>query len=110
MRKALATTVEVEVAEQLNKLINGQYRCVYCHFMIIILFVRLKFFFVCSTIIKIVFDSAISLYICFIVTTIYPPAVCLLPSFLSSRKLVKDIRDVYGPHSDTAPRPLHKVL
>eukprot|EP01032_Pedospumella_encystans_P007960 gene7960-9490_t len=51
MRKALATTVEVEVAEQLNKLINGQYR---------------------------------------------------------SRKLVKDIRDVYGPHSDAAPRPLHK--
>jgi hypothetical protein len=35
MRKALGTTVQAEVAEQLNKLINGQYRwasndpCVY---------------------------------------------------------------------------------
>jgi hypothetical protein len=26
MRKALGTTVQAEVAEQLNKLINGQYR------------------------------------------------------------------------------------
>ena len=50
MRRALSTTVQVEVAEQLNRLVNGEYR---------------------------------------------------------SRKLVKDIRDVYGPLSNSTPQSIY---
>lgn len=35
MRKALGTTVKAEVADQLNRLINGQYRYVQCWFELV---------------------------------------------------------------------------
>jgi hypothetical protein len=50
MRMALNSTVRVEVAEQLNRLVNGEYR---------------------------------------------------------SKKLVKDIKNTYGPHSDATPKSIY---